>query len=658
VKLVAPLAPASARAVLVVLPLAFGLYLCALVGGFAADSDAWSLWLPFGLISSAAGMSAWRAVAVPSSRLPWALLALAGVVWAAAELTYNVRVAHVADPPAPSVADGLYLAFYPLVAAALIARMRATSGPLPRTFWIDGAIGVLATAAAAFVILGMVDVEDFAAGTLVNAAYPVADVLLLGLLGIGLALRLLPLTASTVLIAVGLVGWVVSDTAYLQLSESGTYVEGTPWAAGWPFAAVMFAISAWQHSTARPSETSRWRPLIVPSASLLGAVVALGWHHTGTIPLPGLLLATAAILLVVGRMAVTHAENLRLVDRKENEARTDALTGLANRRALLADLEIAVRPGAYPRALVLFDLDGFKRYNDTFGHPVGDELLRRLGGRLGRLARASGARAYRLGGDEFCLIAPLVDKTPELLAAEGAVALTERGEAFTVCASWGAVVLDGNPSDALREADRLMYERKNGGRVSAAQQTLEALLEATRARRPDLGDHVDGVADIAAELASAVGLGEADVIRIRRAAELHDIGKIAIPDAVLDKRGPLDESDWAFIQRHTVIGERILLAAEDLQEIAPMVRSSHERWDGGGYPDRLARDQIPLGARIIAVCDAFDAMLSPRPYQAAVDMEAAFRELRRCAGTQFDPAIVQAFLDVMERRRNILAVEA
>jgi HD-GYP domain-containing protein (c-di-GMP phosphodiesterase class II) len=136
---------------------------------------------------------------------------------------------------------------------------------------------------------------------------------------------------------------------------------------------------------------------------------------------------------------------------------------------------------------------------------------------------------------------------------------------------------------------------------------------------------------------------------VRQAATLHDIGKAAVPDAILEKPGPLDEHEWTFMRRHTIIGERIMQAAPALSAAAPLVRSSHENFDGTGYPDRLARDEIPLGARVIAVCDAYDAMVSDRPYRAALSHAEALAELRRCAGTQFDPAVVRAFVETVER---------
>src|SRR2546421_39461 len=135
----------------------------------------------------------------------------------------------------------------------------------------------------------------------------------------------------------------------------------------------------------------------------------------------------------------------------------------------------------------------------------------------------------------------------------------------------------------------------------------------------------------------------AEVVAARQAAELHDVGKLAIPDSILNKPGPLDQEEWAFMRRHTLIGERIVASAVSLREAAPIVRATHERWDGAGYPDGVGGEQIPLAARIIAVCDAFDAMVTTRPYRIGMSPEDALAELRRCAGTQFDPAVVDAF---------------
>jgi two-component system, cell cycle response regulator len=152
------------------------------------------------------------------------------------------------------------------------------------------------------------------------------------------------------------------------------------------------------------------------------------------------------------------------------------------------------------------------------------------------------------------------------------------------------------------------------------------------------------VSVLADRVACQMGLSELDVRRTRCAAELHDVGKLAIPAEILGKREQLDPQEWAFVRRHTVIGEHIAESASSLSPIAPIIRSSHERWDGGGYPDGLVGDQIPIGAQIVFVCDAFDAMTSDRPYRAALPATFALRELQAAAGTQFSPRVVEAFI--------------
>jgi two-component system, cell cycle response regulator len=198
-----------------------------------------------------------------------------------------------------------------------------------------------------------------------------------------------------------------------------------------------------------------------------------------------------------------------------------------------------------------------------------------------------------------------------------------------------------------------MYAEKSGRSTRVAHQTHELLLRILREREPALGEHVEGVARMATEMAQILGVDPEGLDVVRRAAELHDIGKIAIPDEILTKPGPLDEREWDLMRRHTLIGERILGAAPALRPVAELVRASHERWDGQGYPDGRAGDDIPLGARIIFICDAFEAMTANRPYRSPPFTEKeAIDELRRHAGTQFDPSLVDLFVRLWAGARN------
>jgi diguanylate cyclase (GGDEF)-like protein len=343
-------------------------------------------------------------------------------------------------------------------------------------------------------------------------------------------------------------------------------------------------------------------------------------------------------------------ENESLAASATREARTDALTGLGNRRALADHLaaESQHLSGAPELALALFDLDGFKQYNDTFGHPAGDSLLARLGERLGLAVGESGS-AYRMGGDEFCLLARIEPVEGEALVQRGAAALQEVGEGFRIECSYGLALMPAearSTEEALQLADRRLYEDK-AGRSSAGRQSADVLLEVMNERSPDLREHIRGVAEQAAATAERLSLPEHEISRIALAAELHDIGKAAIPDSILNKPEGLDEGEVLFMNSHTVIGERIVLAAPSLAPLGDLVRSSHEHFDGGGYPDGLRGLEIHRGAAIIAVCDAFDAMVGGRPYRGAIGVGAAVEELRRCTGTQFEPDVVDAFLGVL-----------
>jgi two-component system, cell cycle response regulator len=231
-------------------------------------------------------------------------------------------------------------------------------------------------------------------------------------------------------------------------------------------------------------------------------------------------------------------------------------------------------------------------------------------------------------------------------------ALSEHGEGFDVTTSHGSVLAPTEArttTEALQLADRRMYARKGGRRLSPGSQSRDVLLRTLSEARPDVHAHLRGTSDLAIGVGQELGMSVDALNEVARAAELHDVGKMAIPDAILHKTGPLDEAEWGFMRRHPIIGERILLAAPALRSAARLVRSSHERWDGSGYPDALAGEEIPLGARVVAVCDAFHAMTTDRPHRPARTRAEALMELSRCAGTQFDPEVVEAFTRVLHR---------
>jgi two-component system cell cycle response regulator len=373
---------------------------------------------------------------------------------------------------------------------------------------------------------------------------------------------------------------------------------------------------------------------------------------------------TAQLLqMIVGLMtascALTGAELLRRRSPLRLPEAVDE-TGLPDRSRLVADLKQALRTATpeRPVLLVLLDLIGFKEYNDTFGYPAGDALLERLAGKLARVAATRGS-AYRLAGDEFAALLTVESDIgqPADLAAS---ALVEEGDGFAVAPCYGTALLPlegSTASDALRVANERMYALKYSLRPSVgALQSNEVLMDALAKRGPDCGDHLHGLAEIVEAVASKLGVGPEELEEIRMAAELHDVGKTALPTTILQKTFALDSEERKFVERHSLIGERILHAAPALHKVARIIRWTHERYDGSGYPDHLSGTDIPLGARIIAVCDAFDAMISKRAYRKAMSLDEATDELRKNSGSQFDPLVVDAFCTVMqERERFFLA---
>jgi two-component system, cell cycle response regulator len=361
-------------------------------------------------------------------------------------------------------------------------------------------------------------------------------------------------------------------------------------------------------------------------------------------------LAVAALGLVLVRMALALGENQALLGVSRVEATTDSLTELRNRRKLQLDLT-SVLQGGRPHALVLLDLNGFKTYNDSFGHGAGDLLLTQLGAALAAAVEERG-EAYRVGGDEFCVLAPLrsdINVLSELCAA----ALATSGDGFTITAAHGAVLLPDEGRDVsavLALADARMYRQKNAGRPPAAHQSAGVLGAVLAEHAPGLASHLNAVSELACAVAEELDVHGGELEALRHAAALHDIGKMAVPESILNKPGALSDSEWALIRQHTVVGERILAAAPALERSARLVRWSHERVDGTGYPDALAAADIPLGSRIINVADAFDAMISERTYGRTLSEADALAELRRCAGTQFDPSVVAVFERVIARR--------
>jgi diguanylate cyclase (GGDEF)-like protein/putative nucleotidyltransferase with HDIG domain len=424
---------------------------------------------------------------------------------------------------------------------------------------------------------------------------------------------------------------------------------------------AVVAVSSHRSLFALARSNVRWT--IVPFSLMASAALMLVvlWQRS-----PFLSVALVGPLLAIQlyqRAIVRALRAMRL-------ALTDPLTGLGNHRHFHERLERELRHAQerrLPLTLCLVDVDDFKRVNDRFGHPAGDRVLERIATRL----RQTG-EAFRLGGDEFALLLPGYDEHEAMTAAASVVeriSALQVDQIGTVTVSAGvatAPVHAGERDELIRLADSALYWAKEYGKNrirgyrpdvielaelkrlasgpdrAARFRAAASLARAVDARDVYTGSHSQRVAELAARTARRLGLPEEEVELTRLAASLHDLGKLAIPEEILRKPGPLTEPERIVLERHPQIGFR-MLESLGVDPVADWVLHHHERWDGSGYPDGLPGEQIPLGARIIFVADAYDAMTSERIYRRRVSSEQAVAELQRCAGSQFDPEIVDAF---------------
>lgn len=386
-------------------------------------------------------------------------------------------------------------------------------------------------------------------------------------------------------------------------------------------------------------------------------------------------LLVAAILVVALR-----DRSEMLIAQLYDAARTDPLTEMLNRRGFreLLDLELErARRGGRPVTVVIGDLDHFKEVNDRSGHHVGDSALRRTARILDEGTRTIDVAA-RVGGEEFALILPDTDDQQAMVIAERLRCQVQRGFAaetvpVTICFGIATFPAHGETAAALlRAGDEALYGAKASGRNrsvihradlrelvgrDANATDLEAerylavvrdLAEALDLRFSGSAQHSETVGRYAEMMGEQLGLPERRVQRIRLAGMLHDIGKVAVADAILHKQGALTDDEWATIRRHPQLGAQIL-EHPGLTDVRGWVGAHHERHDGQGYPFGLAGAAVPLEARILAVADAYEAMTSDRAYRASLGHVAARAELQRHAGGQFDPVVVRAFLEVLER---------
>ncbi len=419
-------------------------------------------------------------------------------------------------------------------------------------------------------------------------------------------------------------------------------------------------------------------------AALAIAALASGGYLAAALAGPAsgshVVVASVGIGAAAGLVGLQRANANRLIWRLSDAAVTDALTGLMNRRGfqelIETELERARRSGQ-PLSLLIGDLDHFKALNDRFGHGAGDRALEQLALILDTAKRRIDTAA-RIGGEEFAVVLPDSDQHAAYILAERMrreVRETFMYEPYELTISIGVATfpLHGSSVEVLvAQADEALYAAKALGRDRTMlysddladsvppeagefhrsrserhSSTVLALADVVDSRDRGTTAHSQAVGRYAAAIARELGLPEAVVERVRFSGIVRDIGKIGIPDSILQKPGWLSAEDWDAMRRHPEIGASILAGA-DMDDVSEWVLSHHERPDGTGYPHGLRGSDIPFEARILAVADAYEAMTSNRVYRAAMDESDARAELLRCAGTQFDERVVQAFMRALD----------
>lgn len=389
-----------------------------------------------------------------------------------------------------------------------------------------------------------------------------------------------------------------------------------------------------------------WRSVAGPAAFALGSIVLLVYDHLHQrVPAFLFWLTLALIVCVFVWMLQTSRRQFGVLEEHSRQALSDQVTGLDNRLRLETDIRAAVESQSERRILLLFDLDGLQTYNDRFGYTAGDELVRRIAAAMVESATPLGGKAYRIDDSRLALLVPAGERLIGEIVLAATASLHDEGRDLLIGRAYGEVAIPDeaiDPEIAMQIAGQRLSAHNQRQHRSARRQAHAVLMAVLGARRPELRDHLRIVAYRAISLGRRLGLGREEIDDVALAAELQDVGLLAVPEAVLEKEGRLTEDEIALIRNRPIAGGRIIGAAPGLAPVASLVRASSERYDGSGNPDGLAAEAIPLGARIIAVAVAYAALTAPRPYRAAGTPEDALAELRRCAGTQFDPDVVEA----------------
>jgi two-component system cell cycle response regulator len=412
-----------------------------------------------------------RGAFVREERAAWLTMGAGLLSWSLGELYYSLLIEGTSAEAGGSVsgADVLFLAMYPCFYVALGLLARRHLRELRISMWLDGLIAGLGAACVAAALI-LPPILNSATGVhssiVVSLAYPIGDLLLM-MFAVG-ALSISGWRAGNLWlpIATSMLVSAIADSVYLYQTATDSYRSGTWLECLWPLAAILLAIAAWTPSTRmRPRQMNSWQMMSVPACALVSALGVLVYGNLGRqLTLPALILAAATVVAVGAHLLVTLRENFALLSHSRRLSLTDPLTGLGNRRLLMSDLRLACKTADShePWELVLYDLDGFKLYNDTFGHPAGDTLLVRLSERLKSVVEPCGT-AYRMGGDEFCVLFDVSAQDSESFVQSSVAALCEHSPSFSITASHGVVQIPqevSDPASVMQLADQRLYRRK------------------------------------------------------------------------------------------------------------------------------------------------------------------------------------------------------
>ncbi|WP_331681653.1 HD domain-containing phosphohydrolase [Romboutsia sp.] len=360
-------------------------------------------------------------------------------------------------------------------------------------------------------------------------------------------------------------------------------------------------------------------------------------------------------VLAISRNVTVQKQNELELKKSENKLKYlsyhDQLTGLYNRRFFEEELSRLdeQRSLPLPLTIIMADVNGLKLVNDSFGHGIGDEFLKKVAEVMRRGCRVTDVIS-RLGGDEFVILLPKTDtyEAEQIIKRIKTIALKEKVGSVDISVSFGYETKNNEEEkiqDVLKKAEDNMYKKKLFESPSMRGKTINTIISTLHEKNKREEQHSHRVSILCESMGKALGLAEDEIKELKIVGLLHDIGKIAIEENVLNKQGQLTEEEWKEIKRHPEIGYRILSTVNDMSEMAEYVLAHHERWDGMGYPKGLKGKEISLQSRIITIVDSYDAMISERSYRNALPEEVAIEELKINAGLQFDPELIKVFIE-------------